>query len=48
MEILTLIGIILFPIATLGFVLMYFGHPVLALIAFISSIRSFMNKNRTE
>lgn len=38
MAIITLIGILFFPIFTLGCVLIHFDHPVLGLIAIIISL----------
>lgn len=37
-KLLTLAGIVIAPCFTLSAVLWYFGHPILAIIAFIFSI----------
>ncbi len=38
MIFLTLIGILLCPVFTLGCVLVHYDHPVLAMVAFICSL----------
>ena len=45
-ELITLIGIILFPIFTLGCVLIYYGHPILGIVALIVSLISGNYKNK--
>lgn len=39
--ILTIAGILLFPILTLGCVLIYYGHPLLGTLAIVVSIIRF-------
>lgn len=46
MKFLTLIGILFFPIFTLGCVLIHYHHPYLGIIAIIVSILTDTNKEK--